>query len=152
MGQEMRPPPGRPGSLEAWEHVIETPVAGTRRPAVITIAGVLLIVAGAFAALAGLLILLTGDGATVEGFGADLPALAVAVAVVLALLEVAAGLLVLRCSPVGRVLGIVVAALGIVGSLASIATPQGIVTISIFGFVAVALVKNAAAFHRTHGG
>ena len=138
------PPP--PGSFEAWERVIEQPLAAPpRRPVAITVAGVLLIVAGAFAALAAGLILLTGDGASIEGVGADVPTVVVLVALALAALEVGAGVLVLRCAPIGRTLGIVVAALGIVGGLAAIASPQGIVTIAIFGFVIYALVTNAQA-------
>ena len=145
------PPP--PGSFEAWERVIEQPLAAPpRRPVAITVAGVLLIVAGAFAALAAGLILLTGDGASIEGVGADVPTVVVLVALALAALEVGAGVLVLRCAPIGRTLGIVVAALGIVGGLAAIASPQGIVTIAIFGFVIYALVTNAQAFRPTSAG
>ena len=102
------PPP--PGSFEAWERVIAEPVAAPpRRPVAITVAGVLLIVAGGFAALAAGLILLTGDGASIEGVGADAPTVVVLVALALAALEVGAGVLVLRCAPIGRTLGIVVA-------------------------------------------
>lgn len=146
----MPPPPGRSGSLESWEHVIDAPMGGTRRRStVITIAGVLLIVAGVFAAFAGLLILMTGDGATIEGVGDGSPTLPVIVTMVLACLEVGSGVLVLRCAPVGRTLGIVVAALGIAGGLAAVGTPRGLVTIAIFGFVVYALVTNAEAFGRT---
>jgi hypothetical protein len=150
MDQGMPPPPS---SFEAWERVIEQPrAAPPRRPVAITVAGVLLIVAGAFAALAAGLILLTGDGASIEGVGADVPTVVVLVALALAALEVGAGVLVLRCAPIGRTLGIVVAALGIVGGLAAIASPQGIVTIAIFGFVIYALVTNAQAFRPTSAG
>jgi hypothetical protein len=153
MDQGMPPPPGRPGSFEAWERVIADPIsAPPRRPVAITIAGVLLIVAGGFAALAAVLILLTGDGATIEGVGADLPTVVVLVTLTLAGLEVAAGVLVLRRVPIGRTLGIVVAALGIVSGLAAVMSPQGIVTIAIFGFVVYALVTNAAAFRSTRAG
>lgn len=130
--------------------MIDAPMGGTRRrPTVITIAGVLLIVAGVFAAFAGLLILMTGDGATIEGVGDGSPTLPVIVTMVLACLEVGSGVLVLRCAPVGRTLGIVVAALGIAGGLAAVGTPRGLVTIAIFGFVVYALVTNAEAFGRT---
>lgn len=130
--------------------MIDAPMGGTRRrPTVITIAGVLLIVAGVFAAFAGLLILMTGDGATIEGVGDGSPTLPVIVTMVLACLEVVSGVLVLRCAPVGRTLGIVVAALGIAGGLAAVGTPRGLVTIAIFGFVVYALVTNAEAFGRT---
>lgn len=147
----MPPPPS--GSYEAWERVIAEPIAPPpHRPVAVTVAGVLLIVAGGFAALAAGLILLTGDGASIEGAGGDVPTVVVLVALVLAALEIGAGLLVLRCAPIGRTLGIVVAALGIVGGLAATASPQGIVTIAIFGFVLYALVTNAQAFRSTHAG
>ncbi len=155
MGQQMPPPPGRPGSLESWERVIAEPVAAERRrPAVITVAGTLLMVAGGFAALAGLLILMTGDGATIEGVGdgAGASTLAVIVSSALACLEIGSGLLVLRCAPAGRTLGIIVAGLGIAGGLAAAGSPRGMVTIAIFGFVVFALVTNAEAFHRTREG
>lgn len=149
----MPPPPARQGSLEAWEHVIDVPApAAPRRPAVVTVAGTLLIVAGAFAALAGALILMTGDGATIEGVGGGSSTVAVAASLALACLEIGSGLFVLRCAPIGRTLGIVVAGLGIVGGVAAIGTPRGIVTIAIFGFVVFALVKNADAFRRPHDG
>ena len=149
----MPPPSWRPRSLEAWEDVIGSTVAvSRRRPAAVTIAGVLLIVAGGFAALAGLLIVLTGDGATIEGFGAGEPTLAMVLALVLAVLEIVSGLLVLRVTPAGRTLGMVVAGIGIVGGLIAIASPQGVVTVAIFGFVVFALVTNPDAFRRTHDG
>lgn len=145
------PPP--PGSFEAWERVIAEPVvAPPHRPVAITIAGVLLIVAGGFAAVAAGLILLIGDGASIEGVGAEVPTVVVLSALALAALEVGAGVLVLRCAPFGRMLGIVVASLCIVGGLAAIASLTGIVTIAIFGFVIYTLVTNAQAFRQTHAG
>ena len=153
MDQGMPPPPAGPGSFEAWERAIEEPVvAPRRRPLAVTIAGWLLIVAGVFAALAAVLIVMTGDGATVEGVGADASAVAVSVAFILAGLEIASGVLVLRAAPLGRSLGIVVAVLGIIGGLAAIDTPKGAVTIAIFGFVVYALITNVEAFRRTHDG
>jgi hypothetical protein len=151
MDERMPPPPGR-GSLQQWERAVESPVAARRsRPVAVTIAGALLIVAGAFAALASALILLVGDGATIEGIGGDTPAVAVVVSLVLASAEILAGVLVLRCLPVGRTLGSVVGALGILSGLATIRSPQGLVAVAIFGFVVYALVTNADAFRRTPG-
>lgn len=153
MDQRMPPPPGRSQSLESWEHVIDAPVAGPRRrPAVITIAGVLLIVAGVYALFAGLLILATGDGARIEGLGEGSSPFAVVVTMVLACLEVGSGALVLRSLAVGRLVGIVVAAIGIVAGVAAVGSPQGLVTIAIFGFVVFALVTNREAFRRTPQG
>jgi hypothetical protein len=150
MDQQMPPQPGRSNSLESWEQVIDAPMPGQRRrPAVITIAGVLLIVAGVYAAFAGLLILATGDGARIEGLGEDSSTLAFVVTLVLACLEVGSGALVLRSLTVGRMVGIVVAAIGIVAGVAAIGSPQGLVTIAIFGFVVFALVTNGEAFRRT---
>jgi hypothetical protein len=150
MDQGMPPPPG---SFEAWERVIAEPVvAPPHRPVAITIAGVLLILAGGFAALAAGLILLTGDGASIEGVGADAPTVVVLGALALAAMEVGAGALVLRCAPIGRTCGLVVAALGFLGGLAAIRSPQGIVTIAIFGFVIYTLVTNSDAFRHTRDG
>jgi hypothetical protein len=153
MDEGMPPPPAGQGSFEAWEQAIDAPPAATRRrPLAVSVAGWLLIVAGVFAVLAAVLILVTGDGARVEGVGADASSLAVGVALVLAGLEIAAGVLVLRAAPFGRSLGIVVAALGIVGGLAAIASPKGAVTVAIFGFVVYGLATNAEAFRATHDG
>jgi hypothetical protein len=106
MDRQMPPPPRRPPSLESWEHVIEAPVPGAhRRPAAVTIAGVLLVVAGVFAGFAGLLILTTGDGATIEGVGDGGATLPVAVTMVLACCEIGSGVLVLRGYALGRPLG-----------------------------------------------
>jgi hypothetical protein len=52
---------------------------------------------------------------------------------------------------VGRTLGSVVGALGILSGLATIRSPQGLVAVAIFGFVVYALVTNADAFRRTPG-
>lgn len=148
----MPPPPSR-GSLQSWERVIEGPVPEPRRrPIAVTIAGALLIVAGGFAALASVLILLVGDGATIEGIGGDTATVAVVVSLVLATAEILAGVLVLRCVPLGRIVGIVVASLGILSGVATIRTPQGLVAVAIFGFVAYALATNADAFARTPRG
>jgi hypothetical protein len=75
----------------------------------------------------------------------------VVVSLVLASAEILAGVLVLRCLPVGRTLGSVVGALGILSGLATIRSPQGLVAVAIFGFVVYALVTNADAFRRTPG-
>jgi hypothetical protein len=151
MDERMPPPPDR-GSLQAWERVIESPLAEPRRrPVAVTVAGALLIVAGGFAALASVLILLVGDGATIEGIGGETAAVAVIVSLVLASAEILAGVFVLRCLPLGRIVGIVVASLGILSGLVTIRTPQGLVAVAIFGFVAYALATNAAPFARTLG-
>lgn len=147
------PPPPRPPSLESWEHVIDAPASGVpRRPAAVTVAGALLVVAGVFAAFAGLLILTTGDGATIEGVGDGGATLPVAVTMVLACCEIGSGVLVLRGVALGRPVGIVIAGLGIAGGFADIGSPRSLVTIAIFGFVVITLVKNADAFRRTAQG
>jgi hypothetical protein len=144
-----QPPAGHRGGLEDWERVAaQPPAAPGRRPVAVTVSGVLLIVAGAFAGVAAVLILATGEGATIEGVGAEATPAVVVVAIALAMLQVAAGMLVLRCTIAGRVVGIVMSALGIAGGLLSIASPRGLVTIAIFGFVAYVLLTNREAFGR----
>ncbi|HVF07006.1 MAG TPA: hypothetical protein VNC60_00355 [Actinomycetota bacterium] len=153
MDRQMPPPLSGPESLESWEHVVGSPVAGSpRRPAAVTIAGVLLVVAGVFAGFAGLLILTTGDGATIEGVGGGGVTLPVVVTLVLALGEIASGVLVLRSLALGRPLGLVIAGLGVAGGFADIGSPRSLVTIAIFGFVVVVLATNAEAFRRTGEG
>lgn len=130
--------------------MVDTRVARSpRRPAAVTIAGVLLVVAGVFAGFAGLLILTTGDGATIEGVGGGGVTLPVVVTLVLALGEIASGVLVLRGLALGRPLGLVIAGLGVAGGFADIGSPRSLVTMAIFGFVVFVLATNAEAFRRT---
>ena len=150
MDRQMPPPPPRPPSLESWEHVVGTRGAGSpRRPAAVTIAGVLLVVAGVFAGFASLLILTTGNGATIEGVGGGGVTLPVVVTLVLALGEIASGVLVLRGSALGRPMGLVVAGLGVAGGFADLGSPRSLVTMAIFGFVVFVLATNSEAFRRT---
>jgi hypothetical protein len=129
---------------------VEARAAGSpRRPAAVTIAGVLLVVAGVFAGFASLLILTTGDGATIEGVGGGGVTLPVVVTLVLALGEIASGVLVLRGSGLGRPVGLVVAGLGVAGGFADIGSPRSLVTMAIFGFVVFVLATNSEAFRRT---
>ncbi len=129
---------------------METRAAGSpRRPVAVTIAGVLLVVAGVFAGFASLLILTTGDGATIEGVGGGGVTLPVVVTLVLALGEIASGVLVLRGSRLGRPVGLVVAGLGVAGGFADIGSPRSLVTMAIFGFVVFVLATNSEAFRRT---
>jgi hypothetical protein len=109
----------------------------------------MLIVAGGFAGLAALVIALTGDGATVEGVGGGGSGAVAVIALVMAGIEVASGVLVLRLAPVGRVLGVVASVVGIVGGLAAITTAQGALTVGVFVAVLYVLLTNAAAFRRT---
>ncbi len=115
----------------------------------ITVAGILLVVAGAFALLAAGLIVLTGDGARVEGLGGGASSATSAVATILAVIEIGSGVLVLRRLPAGRAVGIAIAAVGVIGGLATITSASGLVSTSIFGFVIVALATNGEAFRAS---
>lgn len=128
------------------------PATTAKRPVAVTVAGILLVVAGAFALLAAGLILLTGDGARVEGLGGGASGTTSAVAAVLAVIEIGSGALVLRRVPAGRVVGIAIAAIGAIGGLATITSASGLVSTAIFGFVIVALVTNREPFRAPHQG
>ena len=67
-------------------------------------------------------------------------------------LQVASGILVLRLSNAGRVLGITLAVLGLIGGLGALGSGTGVVGIGLNGFVLYALIANGAAFRRTPAG
>ena len=69
-------------------------------------------------------------------------------ALVVGLLEVLAGILVLRLSDGGRVFAIVLASLGVLGAISSLSrgSAPGVVTLGLYVFVLYALLANRVAF------
>lgn len=132
------PPPG--GTTEPSGTPVRSPM--------VTAAAVLLIVAGALGVLGGLL-LLSGAGiaagAAVGGLFAVIAILVLGVGA----LEIYAGIQVLGLHERGRMIGIVVAAVGAFFNLLSIgrAPVTSIVGILIDAFIIYALVTNADEFH-----
>jgi hypothetical protein len=119
---------------------------------VVTTAGVILIGVGAFAAVAAALILSSGDRAAIRGLAENAVQAVGWAALIVGVVEVLAGTLILRLSQVGRVLGIVLGAVGVLGALASLASPQGLISIAIYGFVIYALAPSGDAFrHQGQG-
>jgi hypothetical protein len=147
--EELPPPPERRAGYEDWQENIPDPVPGAVvRPGAVTAAGVLLLVAGVLALLAAALILSSGDRTVIDGVSRDVVRVAGVVMVFVAGLEIVAGILVLRLSAIGRVLGLILAGLGIVAALGALATPTGVVTLAIDGFVIYALASSGDAFRR----
>ena len=145
---ESLPPPPHAG-YEAWADRVPPrtdPSAAPRRPAVITAAGVLLLVSAGFSLLGALILLTSGARPTLNGLGS---ARAFgAVLVIVGGLHLLAGVLVLARSNGGRILAIVLASLGVLGALSQLRSATGFVSLAINGFVVYALITNGDAFRR----
>ena len=121
-------------------------------------AGWILIVVGAVGALAGIVLVLaraqdlaslgTVGDLQLDRVGRGLGLLSMLIGG----LQVAAGVLVLRLSNAGRVLGITLAILGVIGGLGTVGSGAGVVGIGLNGFVLYALIANGAAFRRSSAG
>jgi hypothetical protein len=143
------PPPPSPGTVPG----VPTPrPAGppTSRPAAVTGAAAILMIAGALVSIFGLMGL-TGEGVDIDAPFLDGEAAARIVAlalVVQGILSLLAGWLILRLRPSGRVLGIVLAVLGIVGGLAQLRRTgsAGLLTFALDAFVIYALLTYGYLF------
>ena len=145
---ESLPPPPHTG-YEDWADRVPPgtdPSIASRRPGVITAAGVLLLVSAGFSLLGALILLTSGARPTLTGLGSA-RAFAV-VLVVVGGLHLLAGVLVLARSNGGRILAIVLASLNAVGALSQLRSATGFVSLAISGFIVYALVTNGDAFRR----
>lgn len=126
------PPPGPAGA----------PTPGAR-PGVVTAAGILLIVAGAFAILGGLL---SFGVASLAGYFVILAVILLAIGA----LEIYAGIQILGLKERGRMIGLVVAAIGAVFSLIFLISAGDftqLISLALDAFVIWALWTNAQYFH-----
>jgi hypothetical protein len=114
----------------------------------VTAAAVLLIVAGALGVLGGLLLLAGAGVAAGAGVGGLFLVIAILILGVGAV-EIYAGIQVLGLHERGRMIGIVVAAVGAFFNLISIGRAPGtsVIGILIDAFIIYALVTNAKEFH-----
>jgi hypothetical protein len=139
---DLPPPPSEPYQPSGQPYSgIPVPRPGPpRRPGVVTGAAVILIVAGVLAIVAGFVVL-NGSGA-LEVPGAD--------AFGLGALDIVAGLLIMRLSSGGRVLGIVIAVLGILSGLAQLSSSgsSGLLSIALYAFVLYALLAYGFVFRQ----
>lgn len=153
---ESLPPPPPPRPDVSWQAADRTPPPSTARPQLVTAAGVILIVLGALQALAGLVLMVVSldDLARIGSIGTlDLDRVARGIglfSLVVGALEVFAGIVVLRLSDRGRIFAIVIASIGLLGGIGSIArgSAPGVVTLGLYAFVIYVLFDNRAAFHR----
>ncbi|HXF73096.1 MAG TPA: hypothetical protein VNO79_10860 [Actinomycetota bacterium] len=133
--------PGTPGTPTG-------PSGSPARPGLVTAAAVLLFIGGGLGALGGLLAV-TGGGFVGGGLGGIAIVLGLVMLAVGAL-EIYAGVQVLALKEQGRMIGLVLAAIGALLSLLQLGAVPGsaIVGLAINGFVIYALVTTASAFHR----
>jgi hypothetical protein len=147
---DLPPPPDQP--YASGYHGFPVPrAARPERPKVVTGAAVILIVAGLLAIVGGIVVL-NGSGA-LELPGVDTEEFPAAVATflfVLASLYIVAGVLVLRLSSGGRILGIVMAVVGILIGLAQLGSSgsSGLLSIALYAFVLYALFAYGFVFRQ----
>jgi hypothetical protein len=122
------------------------------RPPVLTGAAAILMIAGALILYFGAMDLV-GDGVDIDAPLLDGEAAGRVVAVVFVVqgcLSLLAGLLILRLRPAGRILGIVITAVGIVSALVQLrrSGSSGFLTLALDGFVLYALLTYGFLFKQ----
>lgn len=137
------PPEGAPGPAGGAGGA-----GGAVRPGIVTAAAVLLFVGAGFGVIVGLLLVAGGNvlGGSIGG-AATLIGI---VFLVLAGLQIYAGVLILQLREVGRIIGIVLAAIGVLGALGQLGgnAGSGVVSLAINGFILYALLTTAAYFKK----
>jgi hypothetical protein len=152
------PPPPRPDM--SWRGGEPAPASAPARPQLVTAAGVVLLVLGGIQALAGLVLMMVSpeDLARIGSIGdVNLDRVGRGIglfSLVVGALEVLAGFLVLRRSPGGRILAIVIASIGLLGGIGSLSggNVAGVLTLGSYAFVIYVLFANRAAFGSTRRG
>lgn len=123
--------------------------AAPRRPGLVTAAGTILLVAGALSIIGGLVLLNTRGGLAIPGLsGREVARVAAVVAFIVGGLDLLAGWLVLRLNPAGRVLGIVIAIVGLLGGLAQLGRSgsSGLLSLALYAFVLYGLLAFGYVF------
>jgi hypothetical protein len=145
---DLPPPPGDASGA--------APAATTadERPGWVTASGAILIVLGALGILIGVVLALSRNAMGVEELVPRDAVVAVGIStMVLSALELLAGVLVLRRSNAGRVLGIALAGLGVLGGIAGLASEgSAAVGLVLNGLILYGLLAHARAFRRGGGG
>jgi hypothetical protein len=122
------------------------PGSSSARPGIVTAAAVLLFISGGLSALLGLIAI--AGGAALGDAARGVLAVFGIIFLAIGLLEIYAGVQVLALKERGRIIGIVIAALGALFALVRIvaAPGSGIVGLAIDGFILYALIQNASYF------
>lgn len=138
---DQNPPPPPPPSSPPPGYGMRGPASSGARPGMVTGAAVLLFIVGALNALLGL-VLLTATSVTGLGHFVGF------ISIVIGAAAIYAGMQVLALKERGRILGIVLAAIGAVFQILSISRAGGpsIIGLGIDGFIIWALVSNAQYF------
>jgi len=115
----------------------------------VTAAGTILIVAGALAILGGIVLLNSKGGLALPGISErDVARITAIVAFIVGGLDLLAGWLVLRLSSAGRILGIVIAVIGLAGVLSQLGESgsSGILSLALYAFVLYGLLAYGFVF------
>jgi hypothetical protein len=145
---DLPPPPGEASGAAP------AATTGDERPGWVTASGSILIVLGALGILVGIVVALSRDAVGVEELVPRDAVVAVGIAtLVLSALELLAGILVLRRSNAGRVLGIALAGLGVLGGIAGLASEaSAAVGLVLNGLVLYGLLAYGRVFRPGGGG
>ncbi len=149
---DIPPPPPPPPN-----YLIPTPQPGNGwRPRSVTAAGVIMIVVGVLALIVALVFLsIAGNNGRfgVRVIDPDIARFTGTLALIQAPLDLIAGILVLRLSSVGRVLGIVIAAIGLLGGISQLSSNgSAFLGLGLNGYVLFVLITQGHAFRRTASG
>lgn len=139
-----------PPSPDRQDLAVPTPTLLPRRPLLVTVCGVVLVIVGVLTAVFGLTLVNAGTGAQVAGFEVGENWTMVGVAgVIFGALAVLSGVLIFRLAEGGRIMGIAVAASGVAASALQLSSGRGLVGLLLNVLVIYGLATNAGAFrHR----
>lgn len=147
------PPPPRPDSPWAPASTLTPVRTRSSRPQLVTAAGIVLIVLGGLGLLGGLALAAVRNQPELANLDlSHVTSAVVALTALLGGLQAVAGILILRLSSGGRILGIVLSIIGVLGGLVGLSRGVGIVGLGANGFVLYALFANAAAFREQGSG
>ncbi len=150
------PPPPEEGSDLDFQ--IPTPMPGRPvRPAILTASAVIFLIQAVLGLLVAILAFSLKDSAQTAFAPSNFVRLTSALGaiyLVLGALDAIAGLLILRMSSAGRILGFVLAGVGVLSGLYSLSKGSGfgLVTLLLFGFVMFGLATTGDVFARARRG
>jgi hypothetical protein len=148
---DIPPPPPPPA------YTVPVPRAAVpRRPGIVTAAAALFFIAGGLLGLVALLVFAASGSATVNGqiVGRSNAGGVGVIFLIFAALEIITGALVMRLNNVGRIIGIVLASIGLLSAILQLANggAGSIFSLALNGFVLYALAANGHVFRRGTAG
>ncbi len=142
-------PPPPPGTTTRWTDLVPK-IGRPRRPGLVTAAAIFLILGGVISIWVGFGALGFGDRAQLTAESQHVLSVIAAVLLLVGGLQVGTGILILGQRRLGRTLGIVLAAIGMVSSILrfGVSPIAGLVSMALNGLVLYALTAYKGAFGR----